>query len=327
LRILVTGSAGHLGEALIRTLRSTSGMEVFGIDVLSSPFTDLTGSVTDRDFVRHCMHGVDAVLHTATLHKPHVATEPMQAFIDTNVTGTLVMLEATLAAGVETFVFTSTTSVFGMALRPPAERPAVWVTEDLQPVPRNIYGVTKAAAEDVCQLFHQQHGLSCVVLRTSRFFPEDDDDDAIRSAYQGANLKANELLFRRADLADVVDAHVSALDRAGRIGFGRLIVSATTPFLAEDVGPLRTDASAVLDRRVPGWREVYAGVGWNMLPGIDRVYVNTRARDVLDWRPRYDFAHTLECLRRGTDPRSPLAIEVGSKGYHRREAPAAGNRR
>ena len=317
MKILVTGSAGHLGEALVRTLQAMPGMAAVGVDRLDSPFTHATGPITDRGFVRGCVVGVDAVLHAATLHKPHVVTHTKQDFVDTNVTGTLALLEAAVDAGVRAFVFTSTTSVFGMALRPPVDTPAVWVTEALQPVPRNVYGVTKAAAEDLCELFHRQHALPCVVLRTSRFFPEEDDDEAMRGAYEGANLKANELTYRRVDVADVVAAHLNALERAASIGFDRLIVSATTPFLPTDAAELRSDAPAVLDRRAPGWRAAYAGAGWRMLQGIDRVYDNARARNVLGWRPRYDFRHVLDCLQAGTHCTSALARAVGYKGYHR----------
>ena len=85
---LVTGSAGHLGEALVRTLRDLQH-EVVGLDILASPFTTHAGSVADRSCVRRCMSGVEVVLHTATLHKPHVATHRRQDFVDTNITGTL----------------------------------------------------------------------------------------------------------------------------------------------------------------------------------------------------------------------------------------------
>src|SRR5262249_23938436 len=84
--VLVTGSAGHLGEALVRTLRD-SRHEVVGLDVLDSPYTTVVGSITDRPLVRRCMTGVRAVFHAATLHKPHVATHPRQAFVDVNVRG------------------------------------------------------------------------------------------------------------------------------------------------------------------------------------------------------------------------------------------------
>src|SRR5882672_5066489 len=154
MKILVTGSAGHLGEAIVRTLQDTSH-EVAGVDILHSNATNRVGTIADRAFVKSCMEGVDTVLHTATLHKPHVGTHSKQDFVDTNITGTLNLLEEAVAAGVSSFIFTSTTSAFGSALTPPAEAPAAWVTEDVAPIPKNIYGVTKTAAEDLCELFHQ----------------------------------------------------------------------------------------------------------------------------------------------------------------------------
>src|SRR6201999_288202 len=117
----------------------------------------------------------------------------------TNVTGTLNLLEEAVAAGVEAFVYTSTTSVFGDALSPPPGAPAAWVTEEVVPEPKNIYGVTKAAAEDLCQLFHRNQKLACVVLRTSRFFPEADDSKDVRDAFADENVKTNEFLYRRVD--------------------------------------------------------------------------------------------------------------------------------
>jgi UDP-glucose 4-epimerase len=314
MRVLVTGSAGHLGEALVRTLRN-SAYEVVGLDLVASPFTGIVGSIVNRLQVQRAMQGVDAVLHTATLHKPHVVTHRRQDFVDANITGTLNLLEEAAAIG-SAFIFTSTTSAFGGTLTPPAGAPAVWVTEDVRPVPRNIYGATKTAAEDLCELFHREHGLACLILRTSRFFPEEDDDQARRQAYDDDNVKANEYLYRRVDLEDAVNAHVLALEKAAAIGFGRYIISATTPFLPEDVFDLRANAPQVVRRRVADYEAEYARRGWKMFPSIDRVYINERARKDLGWQPRYDFRYVLDCLRAGADPRSRLARAVGSKGYH-----------
>jgi UDP-glucose 4-epimerase len=316
MKILVTGSAGHLGEGLMRTLRAAGKHEVVGVDVAASDWTDVVGSIADRDLVRRCMAGAGAVLHAATLHKPHVATHPRQDFVDTNITGTLHLLEEAVAAGVRSFVFTSTTSVYGHALTPPVGQPAAWITEDVVPVAKNIYGVTKLAAEGLCELFQRNQGLPCVVLRTSRFFPEADDHAGQRDAYADANLKANEFLYRRVDLEDVVDAHLLAIERAPAIGFGRYIISATTPFTRDDLQALRDDAPAVVARRVPGFEAGYARLGWRLPAGIERVYVNARARDELGWRPRHDFASAVERVRDTGDIRSPLARVVGAKGYH-----------
>jgi UDP-glucose 4-epimerase len=315
MKVLVTGSAGHLGEALVRSLKG-SQREVVGLDILASPFTSHAGSIVDRAFVRRHMAGVHTVFHAATLHKPHVATHGRQDFIDTNITGTLNLLEEAVAAGVKSFIFTGTTSVFGDALIPPARAPAAWVTEEVTPAPKNIYGVTKAAAEDLCQLFYRNQALACIVLRTSRFFPEEDDNPKIRAVYTDANIKANEFLHRRVDIEDVVSAHLAAAERAPALGFRKYIISATTPFRPEDATGLRTDAPSIVRRRVPDYEAEYARRSWTMSPAIDRVYVNDRARTELGWQPRYDFVAMIASLHAGEDPRSRLAREIGPKGYH-----------
>jgi UDP-glucose 4-epimerase len=314
--ILVTGSAGHLGEGVMRALRA-AGRPARGVDLVASPFTDQVGSIADRAFVARAMAGVRHVVHAATLHKPHVATHSRQDFVDTNITGTLNLLEEAVHAGVAAFLFTSTTSTFGRALEPAPDTPAAWIDETVRPVPKNIYGVTKVAAEDLCELAHRNHGLPCLVLRTSRFFPEPDDDESARAAYPDANLKLNELLYRRLDVEDCVDAHLRALDRAPRLGFGRFIITSTTPFRREDTDELRRDAPAVVSRYVPQWREVYERLGWRMAPSITRVYDNRLAREQLGWQPKHDFATVLLRAReRAGDIRSDLASALGIKGYH-----------
>jgi nucleoside-diphosphate-sugar epimerase len=245
-----------------------------------------------------------------------VITHGRQEFVHTNITGTLNLLEEAASVGVGSFIFTSTTSVFGGTLMPPAGAPAAWVTEDVTPIPKNIYGVTKTAAENLCELFHRHYGLACLILRTSRFFPEEDDCKAIREAYDDCNVKANEYLYRRVDLEDIVNAHLLAVERAPSIGFGRYIISATTPFLPDDLCDLPVNAPLVVRRRVPEYEPEYARRGWKMFPSIDRVYVNEKARRDLDWQPRCDFEYVLRKLRSNEEFRSALSITVGSKGYH-----------
>ena len=322
MRVLVTGSAGHLGDGLVRTLRERQH-EVVGLDVLESASTTHVGSISDRDFVRSCLVGVDFVIHAATLHKPHIATHSRHAFVETNIAGTLTILEAALESGVSGVVFSSTTSAFGGALTPAEGKPAAWVDEDLRSIPRNIYGVTKKAAEDLCELFSRSRGLPCIILRICRFFPEVDDDPEISRQFDNLNLKVNEYLYRRLDLADAVDAHILAAEQAPAIGFRRYIVSATSPFEPQHLLRLRTDAPAVVRGLFPDYEEVYRQRGWRMLSGIDRVYVNSRARQELAWQPRFDFRHILDRLRRGDDVLSPLARVVGSKGYHAQKPIAA----
>jgi UDP-glucose 4-epimerase len=91
-------------------------------------------SIKDRESVKECMSRTDVVLHTATLHKPHVVSHSRQDFIDTNITRTLTLLEEAVAAGVGSFIFTSTTSVYSnVVLDTNPNAPVTWVTEELHP--------------------------------------------------------------------------------------------------------------------------------------------------------------------------------------------------
>ncbi len=294
---------------------SDRDVDAVGLDVRPSEWTHVVGSVADARLVREAMAGVDVVLHAATLHKPQVAFLPRQAFVDTNVSGTLALLEAAAAAGVGAFVMTSSTTVFGDALIPAPGDPAAWVDETVVSVPKNIYGVTKAAAEDLCQLAHRNDGLNCVVLRTSRFFPESDDAPDTQEGRSDENVKADEYAYRRVALEDVVSAHLLAAQRAAEIGFARYVISATTPFLADDLAELRTDAAAVFARRAPRAAAVWAQRGWRFPSRLDRVYVNARARDELGWRPEFDIDAVAAMVTSGGSVRTPLSQVIGSKEY------------
>ena len=230
-----------------------------GLDVAAGAETQVVGSVADRDVVDRAFarHGIDAVVHAGALHKPDIARYPAQAFVDVNVTGTLNLLEAARLARASRFVFTSTTSLMiTQAIRDERADRAVWLDEAAGPLaPRNIYGVTKRAAEELCRLAHAEHRLPVIVLRTARFFPEDDDTHTVPS---GENLKANEFLNRRLTVEDCAAAHIAALEQAPRVGFGLYVVSAPTPFARSDASELKRDAAAVVARYFPDAPALYA---------------------------------------------------------------------
>jgi UDP-glucose 4-epimerase len=288
LRIVITGSAGYLGEALARHF-TARGDSVTGIDIVPSRFTTVVGSIADDRIIETAVESADVILHTATLHKPHLVTHSKQQFITVNVSGTQKLLEAAVKFKLKAFVFTSTTSLYGRALTPANAAGAVWVTEDLQPKPKNIYGVTKLAAENLCELVHRDCNLPCVVLRTSRFFPGDDIPDATLMGASQENIKAIEFLGRRVDITDVVTAHVAAVEKAAQIGFNKFIVSASTPFQFSDCLRLWNNPGIALKDYFPDIEKVFAAKNWRLPQKIGRIYVNNRARQSLDWHPKVGF--------------------------------------
>jgi UDP-glucose 4-epimerase len=314
--ILVTGAAGHLGEAILRLL-AAEGRAAAGLDIKASPFVRHVGSVGDRAFLAQAFDGVGAVIHSATLHKPHVATHTRQDFIDVNVSGTLALLEAARDAGVGAFVFISTTSVYGDAMAPPAGAPAVWVDEALKPEPKNIYGATKISAEQLVSLFARKFGLPALTLRMSRFFPEDDDEADIRAAYEQENARVNELLYRRVDIGDAARAAILAADKAAALSGETFIISAPTPFSRSEAADVARDLPSAAARHAD-FEKVYAARGWRMFPAIGRIYDSAKAVDRLGWRPKWTFASAVAAMKAGATPASALAAEVGAKGYHDR---------
>jgi UDP-glucose 4-epimerase len=301
--ILVTGSSGWLGQTLVPRLRR-DGHLVVGLDPEPAATTEVVGSVVDRELVRRVMRerAIDAVVHPAARHKPHIETHDNSEFVAVNVQGTLNLLEEAVAPGsrVDRFVFTSTTSLMiSQKIRDGktgGAKEAMWIDETLSPLePRNIYGVTKRAAEELCRLFHHLHRLPILILRTARFFPE-EDDMAHAIVQSGENTKANEFLFRRLTVEDTAEAHVVALDKAGMLGFDIFIISSMTPFSPGDCRELLVDAPSVVARYFPDYREKYERRGWTMFASIDRVYDASKAKRKLGFACKTGFREVLDDL-------------------------------
>lgn len=322
MRVLVTGSSGWLGQTLVPRL-VRAGHLVVGIDPVAAPTTHVIGSVEDRALVRETLrrYGLEAIVHGGALHKPHVATHEIDRFLAVNVQGTANLLEESVAPGspVKRFVFTSTTSLMISreirAGRAAGAGAAAWITEELSPLlPRNIYGVSKLAAEHLCRLFHELHGLPLLILRTSRFFPE-EDDMAHTFTQSGPNTKLNELLFRRLTVEDAAEAHAIALERAPELGFDTFIVSAKTPFGPDDCEQLIRDARPVVARYFPDYPEIYARHGYTMFESIDRVYVSARAEERLGFGCGTNFRQALDALAaQPNGRREPVGIDREGNG-------------
>jgi len=300
-RILLTGSSGWLGRFLVPRLRA-AGHVVIGLDVAPGANTQIVGSASNSSIVERAfsVHGIEAVVHAGALHKPDMMYASAQDFLDVNVTGTLNLLNTAVRANHDRFVFTSTTSLMiSDTIHREQGTSAIWVDEELGPLaPRNIYGVTKLAAEGLCRMHYLEHGLNCVVLRTGRFFREEDDTSR---ELAGPNLKANEFLNRRLTVEDAAEAHLAAFNHASTIGFGTFIICAPTPFSRSDANDLKRDAASVVTRYFPDVQKLYAQRGWRLPATIGRVYDGSRAERALGFRCATDFGRVLDALRTGGD--------------------------
>jgi UDP-glucose 4-epimerase len=275
--VFITGSSGQLGTELSKQLRAR-GVPTRGLDVVAGECTDIVGDLRDRAAIDAGVDGASAIVHTASLHAPHVATHTRDDFLNVNVAASMYLLGACMRAGIDRFVYTSTTSVYGDAMVDPDR--AVWVTELLEPQPRDAYDESKLMAEQICRsAAASAPSLTITVLRTCRFFEEAPETMAIHRFYRGA------------DVRDIANAHVLSLGRRGP--FDILNVAGPYAFTTDDVAALKADAPSVIERRYPGAEREFAARGWHLPPSIDRVYSSDAARRVIGYAPRHDVRELL----------------------------------
>ncbi len=279
MRVLVTGAAGLIGGGV--AARLADDHDVIGLDLLPGPQVTLIGDCLDVADWRQRIGPIDAVVHTAALHAPHVGLKTSADFRRANVEATSRLLDFAIAAGASHFVLTSTTSLYGHALEA-ADR-AVWVDEQLEPQPRDIYDETKLEAEKL--VASAIGSMTVTSLRMSRCFPE---PAAVMAWYR---------LHRGIDRRDVAEAHALALRRKGPSA--TYVVSSATPFFRGDCEELATNAAKVVEHRCPGLIDRLAARGWPMPRSIDRVYDSSLATAELGFRPRHGIE---SCLVGDWDP-------------------------
>src|SRR5919109_3252387 len=176
MRILVTGGAGFIGSHLDEKLLA-AGHEVVILDdfndfydpqIKQSNIAGFAGGVTlyhidlrDSAAVRNLFHRekIDAIAHLAARAGVRPSIEQPRLYYDTNVIGTLHLLEAARVTGVERFIFASSSSVYG-ALKAVPFSEDQHLTQTLSP-----YGATKIAGEFLCSTFSHLHKMRVVALR------------------------------------------------------------------------------------------------------------------------------------------------------------------
>ncbi|OOQ58533.1 NAD-dependent epimerase/dehydratase family protein [Mucilaginibacter pedocola] len=279
MKVLVTGASGKLGSVTVQHLRAY-GHQVTGADVIASAQANTLLDIRDRDAVESALaNEYDAVIHTAAYHGRHMDLQySREAFIHTNILGTLNLLNACVKYGVKKFLYTSTTSIYGEALVD-AEK-AVWVDELLPIQPRDIYDITKQTTEQLCRDFFYKEGLQTSVYRVGRFLPEED------------NLQANHRLYRGLDERDGAEALRLALGREFK-DFEIFNISSGSPFGRGDVFALKHNPAEVILKYYPEAAAIYAGNGWVFPQSIDRVYVCDKAKKHLGYMPKFTFEYLL----------------------------------
>jgi UDP-glucose 4-epimerase len=173
---LITGGAGFIGSHVARHVKAL-GHEVIAVDDLSGGFEDhipdgvtfIKGSVTDERFVSKLFtdHKFDYVYHLAAY-----AAEGLSHFIrrynyNTNLIGSINLINEAVKQKVKCFVFTSSIAVYGKGQLP--------MTEDMTPIPEDPYGVSKYAVELDLRAAHEMFGLHYVIFRPHNVYGENQN--------------------------------------------------------------------------------------------------------------------------------------------------------
>jgi len=172
-RVLVTGADGfigsHLTEALVRAGHEVKAFVLYNsfnswgwldhcLPEVEGKFEVFAGDIRDPHGVREAMKGCDAVLHLAALIAIPYSYHSPDTYVDTNVKGTLNVLQAARELGVQRVVHTSTSEVYGTARFVP-------INEDHPLQGQSPYSATKIAADQLAYSFHASFGLPVVIAR------------------------------------------------------------------------------------------------------------------------------------------------------------------
>ncbi|GGB20502.1 MULTISPECIES: NAD-dependent epimerase/dehydratase family protein [Mucilaginibacter] len=281
MRVLVTGSSGRLGAVTVNHLR-INGHQVTGIDIIPAETTNELIDILNKDAVLIVTQNIDAIIHTAAIHGKHYELNyPREAFIDVNIYGTLNLLNACIANGVQKMLYTSTTSIYGDAMVDANQ--AVWVDEELPIKPRDIYDITKQTAEQLCKDFFYREGLQASVYRVGRFLPETD------------NLKLNHRLYRGLDERDGAEGLRLALEQTFP-EFEIFNITSSSPFKKDELVQLKQNPLEAIRKHYPQAETVYLSKGWEFPKSIDRVYVSEKAKRYFGYEPKFTFDYLLNNL-------------------------------
>ncbi|MBX3011954.1 MAG: SDR family oxidoreductase [Caldilineaceae bacterium] len=182
---LITGGAGFIGSNLVHELVER-GERVRVLDNFSTGRRQnlldverdielVEGDLRSSETCRHAVQGMDVVLHQGAL--PSVqrsVTDPFTSH-DTNATATINLLVAARDAGVQRFVYASSSSVYG-------DSPTMPKQEEMTPRPKSPYAVAKLAGEHYCRIFWELYGLETVCLRYFNVFGPYQDPTSHYSA-------------------------------------------------------------------------------------------------------------------------------------------------
>ena len=301
-KVLVTGAGGfigsHLGEELVRRgaqVRAFVHYNALGrwgwLD--ASPLKDeidvVAGDIADRDSVRGAVGGVDVVFHLAALIGIPYSYQAPLSYVNTNIVGTLNVLQSALEHDVERVVHTSTSEAYGTAKYVPIDE-----AHPLQG--QSPYSATKIGADKLAESFHRSFGFPVATIRPFNTYGPRQSARAviptiIAQALSKPEIRLGNLIPTR-DLNFVLDTAAGFIRMAeSPQAIGQVINIGTGKEIS--IGDLAALILKIMQKDLPIVTE-----GLRLRPEaseVDRLCAdNTKAQELLGWEPQYTLVAGLE---------------------------------
>ncbi|WP_285906077.1 NAD-dependent 4,6-dehydratase LegB [Pseudodesulfovibrio pelocollis] len=297
-KILVTGADGFIGSHLVERL-VTAGHSVRALahynhcnawgwldtlrpDILSATEV-VTGDIRDCGSVREMMKGIDVVFHLAALIAIPYSYSSPESYVQTNIMGTLNLLQAARHQGVDRFVHTSTSEVYGSAQFVP-------ITEEHPLQGQSPYSATKIGADQMALSYYRSFEVPVAVLRPFNTYGPRQSARAViptiitQLANGAKSIKLGSLHPTRdfSYVTDTAEAFVSVAQSDTAVGE---VLNAGSGFEIS-IGEVALRIAEVMDKEV-----AFEEDAQRVRPKgseVERLFAdNTRLRELTGWEPEY----------------------------------------
>jgi nucleoside-diphosphate-sugar epimerase len=253
MKILITGASGNLASGVAEALSPHHEIRLSNITPMNTSFPFYQADVREVGALDQASEGMDVIVHTPAWHGIHMEKRSEQEFYDLNITGTFQMFQSAVRGKVRRVVWLSSMSVYGT----------------------DFYAYTKKIGEQMCQFYHDRHGIEVIMLRPADFTP-----------YRDIRHYGERFLHGGVDRRDVIQAVTSAIDCPQR--FGAYHIVRHDPFNDQDVKAYSESPVDTWERIYPGAKQIIEKYHFKV-PSQIRVWDLSQEREELRYKPIYNF--------------------------------------
>jgi nucleoside-diphosphate-sugar epimerase len=253
LNILITGATGSVGSGISDLLAPKHNVALSDVVQLNSSLPYYQVDVREEGALDSAAANADVIIHTPAFHGIHMGTNSEQEFYDLNITGTFQMFQSAIRNKVRRIVWLSSMSFYG----------------------NDFYAYTKKIGEQLCQFYHDKHGLEVIMLRPSDFTP-----------YKDIRQYGERLLHGGVDRRDVIAAVAMAVEC--KQAFGTYHIVREDPFTEDDILAYTDSPIEVMEKVYPGSKEIIENYKFTLPKQIHKTDLR-REKEELVYHPQYNF--------------------------------------